>query len=58
MVPIKVYHCKTGEAMRLATRNESQAAEAEREAKFAGGKEWEAKFAGGKEWCIGKALSD
>ena len=30
--------------MRLAARNESQAAEAEWEAKSAGGKEWEAEF--------------
>ena len=42
------------EAMRLAARIESKAAEANSEAKIAGGKEWEAnseaKSAGGKEW--------
>ena len=42
------------EAMRLAARSESKAAEANSEAKSAGGKEWEAnseaKSAGGKEW--------
>ena len=42
------------EAMRLAARIESEAAEANSEAKSAGGKEWEAnseaKSAGGKEW--------
>ena len=42
------------EAMRLAARIESKAAEANSEAKSAGGKEWEAnseaKSAGGKEW--------
>ena len=40
--------------MRLAARIESKAAEANSEAKSAGGKEWEAnseaKSAGGKEW--------
>ena len=40
--------------MRLAARSESKAAEANLEAKSAGGKEWEAnseaKSAGGKEW--------
>ena len=42
------------EAMRLAARIESKAAEANSEAKSAGGKEWEAnseaKSAGRKEW--------
>ena len=42
------------EAMRLAARIESEAAEANSEAKSASGKEWEAnseaKSAGGKEW--------
>ena len=42
------------EAMRLAARIESKAAEANSEAKSASGKEWEAnseaKSAGGKEW--------
>ncbi len=47
-------HDRQREAMRLAARIESKAAEANSEAKSAGGKEWEAnseaKSAGGKEW--------
>ena len=48
-------HCaRQREAMRLAAQNESKTAEANSEAKGAGGKEWEAnleaKRAGGKEW--------
>ena len=48
------FDARQREAIRLAARNESKAAEANSEAKGAGGKEWEAnseaKSAGGKEW--------
>ena len=38
------FNVRQREAIRLAARNESQAAEAESEAKIAGGKEWAAEF--------------
>ena len=48
-----MHSARQREAMRLAARNESKAAEANSEAKGAGGKEWEAnseaKSVGGKE---------